>query len=105
MQFVDEQVAKGKNVPTFLKDKYESPEDRPSQDYAWGCYDRAYARLSWQKPIAFTEMQAYHKAMKVPYPLGVFVDAMRSLEIDDMQAQAPPKEVAPPVSMKHKIER
>lgn len=30
-------------------------------------------------------MRAYHESFEIPYPLGVFVDAMRTLEFDDLQ--------------------
>lgn len=48
-------------------------------------YMDAYRRLSWQKPIPFSEMRDYHEAFEIPYTLGVFVDAMRTLEYDDLQ--------------------
>ena len=72
-------------MPSFLvKDGYQNPEDRPVQDYAWQMYSEAYNRLCLMRPIPFTEIKAYHETFEVPYPLGVFVDAMRILEIDEI---------------------
>lgn len=51
-------------------------------------YDEAYNRLSFQKPIPFSEIASYHDRFHVPYPLGVFVDAMRALEIDALNDRA-----------------